>query len=78
MPRFYPSDLLPQLQHALAELADVEDRYEGDRSHLEETTQLGPIRKRLMGDLERRYRAERDPCVQRLLRLGKEMIIAKV
>jgi hypothetical protein len=32
---FYPDDLLPRLQCALATLADIEIRYEIDRDYLE-------------------------------------------
>jgi hypothetical protein len=74
-----PGDLLGELQQALADLADVEDRYEADRNCLDRDTELsGSIRSRLGTEVDRRYRAERAPCVERLERLAKDMIITEI
>ena len=62
----YPADLLPELQSALAALADVEVRYETAREHLQVWTGPDAIKMHLVADLEARYRSERDRCDQRL------------
>jgi hypothetical protein len=75
----YPDGLLGELQQVLGDLADIEDRYEADRNRLAQTTSTsGSSRARLSADVDRRYRAERAPYVERLERLAKEMIMAKV
>ena len=63
---FYPDDLFPQLRRALATLADIEIRYEIERDHLESRSGPKEEKERLLAELERRYRASREPLVSRL------------
>lgn len=70
---FYPDTLLPQLQQALAALANVEIRYEADRESLQAWTGPEAIKDRLIAQLEERYRREREPYVARLEQLQREI-----
>ncbi len=69
----YPDSLLPQLQQALAALADVEVRYETDRESLEQWSGPEAIKNRLAAQLDERYRREREPHVQRLEQLQQQI-----
>ena len=61
---------MPQLQTALAALADIESRYEVEREQLS-TERTGSVaaNTELAATLESRYEAERAHCVQRLAEL---------
>jgi hypothetical protein len=50
--RFYSDDLLPNLQHTLAALADIETRYEIERDHLARWAGSGEVKDRLLAELE--------------------------
>lgn len=67
----YPDDLLPDLQHTLAALADVELRYEAVRERLEH--EPPGIREPFLVEIEARYRRERQPYVQRLEQLRRRI-----
>ena len=71
--RFYSDDLLPDLQHTLAGLADIETRYEIERNHLARWAGSGEVKDRLLAELEQCYRANRERLVSRLegLRQGR-------
>ncbi len=71
----YPSDLLSDLQRTLADLADVELRYEAVRERLEH--EPPGIREPCLVEIEARYRRERQPHVQRLEQL-RERIRARI
>jgi hypothetical protein len=71
---YYPADLLPELQSALAALADLEVGYEIARERLRERTDSEAIRTRCAADLERRYRSEREQCDQRLAELHQRLM----
>jgi hypothetical protein len=75
LPPRYASDLTPEIQAALAALADVETRYEIERERLEQSA--GEVdREDLLRELEDRHRAERGPLVQRLAELQQVMMSA--
>lgn len=78
LPPWYPEDLLPQIQQALGELADIEFRYESEVDHIRASAAPAPVRQRLAAALVRRYHSERRPCLERLARLQKQMITAKL
>jgi hypothetical protein len=71
--RFYSDDLLPNLQHTLAALADIETRYEIERDHLARWAGSGEEKDRLLAELEQCYRANRERLVACLegLRQGR-------
>jgi hypothetical protein len=69
----YPDDLLPQIQHALAALADIEVRHELDREYLEAWAGPEAIKTRLTAQLESRFQREREPCVRRLEQLQQQI-----
>ena len=73
--RFYSDDLLPNLQHTLAALADIETRYEIERDHLVRWAGSGEVKDRLLAELEQCYRANRGRLVSRLegLRQGRDL-----
>lgn len=58
-PPFYPDDLLPDLQQALALLANVEVRYEVERDCLEDWPGPQATKARLVAELEERRAADR-------------------
>ena len=64
--RFYCDDLLPNLQHTLAALADIETRYEIERDHLARWAGSGEVKDRLLAELEQCYRANRERLASRL------------
>ncbi|MBZ6078797.1 hypothetical protein [Microvirga puerhi] len=70
MPRprtpWYPDDLLLQIQQTLGALADIEFRYETERQRLQASDENGQVCSRLAEELERRYQAEREPCIRSL------------
>jgi hypothetical protein len=76
-PVAYPPDLTPELQIALSELADVETRYEVERREIERFGGPTPLKKRLLGRLENRHTRERQPLVQRLGDLQRQMTWAR-
>jgi hypothetical protein len=69
----YPADLLPQLQSALAALADVELRYHSDQEQLQGWAGPEAIKTRFAAQLAERYHRERAPYVQRLAELQRLM-----
>ena len=71
--RFYCDDLLPNLQHTLAALADIETRYEIERDHLARWAGSGEVKDRVLAELEQCYRANQERLVARLegLREGR-------
>ena len=70
---FYPEGLLPELQSMLKALADVEVRYEQDRKRLRRSAEPKETKERLLRDLERRRRRDREPYVKRLAGLQQRM-----
>jgi hypothetical protein len=72
----YPSDLTPEIQRALAALADVETRYEVERERLDQFMGPTPLKTRLLARLEARRQGDRMPLVQRLADLQREMTAA--
>jgi hypothetical protein len=73
-PRWYPDDLLPQLQETLAALADIEFRHEIDQERLDAFTGPEEAKRRLLEQLEERRQQERGPLVQRLAELHQRMM----
>jgi hypothetical protein len=71
----YPSDLAPEIQVALAALADVETRYDIEREAINRTGSAFE-QERLRHQLEERHHAERGPLVQRLAELQQMMAFA--
>jgi hypothetical protein len=74
---WYPDDILSRIQKALGELADIEYRYEIERSKIHATAPKA-ARPRLIADAARRYKSEIQPCRDTLGRLQKELITAKI
>ena len=66
---FYPDDLLPQLQCALATLADIEVRYEIERDYLESWSGPQEVKGHLLATLEQCHRANRGQLALHLERL---------
>ena len=65
----YPDDLLPKVQQLLAILADLDQRYETDRYHLENWSGPQAIKADLLADLEQSHRANRErfeTCLEEL------------
>ncbi len=71
-----PADLTVQIQSALATLADVEMRYEADQAQVEQLTGPAAWKARLRAGVEARHLREREPLVQRLAALHREMTSA--
>jgi hypothetical protein len=71
-----PADLGPEIQRALAALADVETRYEIECEQMERWA--GPVawKDRVRAGIEARHMRERQPIVQRLADLQREMTAA--
>ena len=67
----YPDSFLPELQHALAALADIEIRYEIERDHLESGSVPRAIKESLLAELEQRHRADRELMVTYLQELRR-------
>ena len=59
-PRFYPDDLLPEMQRLLAVLADLDHHYEVERYHVENWSGPMATKAHLLADLERSHRANRE------------------
>src|SRR3954471_5106229 len=65
----YPDDLLPKMQQLLAILADLDQRYETDRYHLENWSGPQAIKAHLVAELEQSHRANRErfeTCLEEL------------
>ena len=56
----YPDDLLPQLQQALATVADLETRYEIERDHLESWSGPREVKDHLLAELEQCHGTNRE------------------
>jgi hypothetical protein len=71
-----PVDLTSEIQAALAALADVEARFEADQAQVEQLT--GPVawKARLRAGVEARRLRSREPLVQRLAALHREITSA--
>ena len=68
-----PVDLTSAIQSALAALADVEVRYEADQAQVEQLTGPAAWKARLRAGVEARHLRAREPLVQRLSALHREM-----
>ncbi len=68
-----PVDLASAIQSALAALADVEVRYEADQAQVEQLTGPAAWKARLRAGVEARHLRAREPLVQRLSALHREM-----
>jgi hypothetical protein len=66
---WYPTDLLPQIQSALAALADIDVRYHSDQEQLQGWAGPEGIKTRFAAQLAGRYQRERTPYVQSLAEL---------
>lgn len=66
--------LLPEVQNALAALADVEARYEIERERLARWSGPRPVKDRLGALLAERYRAERAQCAELLDELQRRLL----
>jgi hypothetical protein len=63
---WYAEELLPRIQHALSELADLDVRQERERDDLQAIMPPGPERARMTRELEHRHASEREFYVRRL------------
>jgi len=61
---WYPADLLPQIQSALAALADIDVRDHSDREQLQAWSGSEAIKTRFAAQLEERHQRDREPYVQ--------------
>jgi hypothetical protein len=68
-----PVDLASTIQSTLAALADVEIRYEADQAQVEQLTGPAAWKARLRAGVEARHLRAREPLVQRLSALHREM-----
>lgn len=66
---WYPTDLLPQIQSALAALADIDVRYHSDQEQLQGWAGPEAIKTRFATQLAERHQRERNPYVQKLSEL---------
>jgi hypothetical protein len=71
-----PVDLALEIQSALASLSDVEARYEADQAQVERLTGPAAWKARLRAGVEARHLRAREPLVQRLSALHREMTSA--
>ncbi len=74
--RVDPADLTPKIQSILAALADVETRYETQRAQVEHWTGPAAWKARLRAGVEARHMRDRQPLVQHLAYLQREMTSA--
>ncbi len=70
------SDLPPEIEQILARLAEIDARYETDRESLALWSGPAAIRKRLMARLGERHDHDRQPLVQRLADLQREVTVS--
>jgi len=68
----YSDALLPQLQQALAALADLQVRYEIDRDYLEDWSGPAQIRDRLVIELNEWHAKGRERLLSRRVQLQRE------
>jgi hypothetical protein len=67
----YPDDLLPQLQHTLALLADLDLWHENQHNHLDSWSGPTTVKERLRAELDQCHRANREQleaCLEALWR----------
>jgi hypothetical protein len=69
---FYPDDLLPQLQHTLTLLADLDFQHEIQRDHLEGWSGPAEVKDRLVAELNQCHTANRERLVSCLAQLHRE------
>ena len=72
----YHEDLLPEMQEALASLADIETQYNVERRAVETTTACDERRRVLIEGIEARRQQDREPVVHRLAALHREVRMA--
>jgi hypothetical protein len=72
------ADLTPEIRSTLQILADLEARYGAERDSLRRWPGPSAVKDRLLAQLERRHARERQPLVQRLAGLQREMTTARM
>jgi hypothetical protein len=72
----YSKDLLHELQTTLAALADIDVRYDIEREQIAAHLGSEAAKAQLSSELEDHRRAEREPHVQRLADLHRQMMAA--
>jgi hypothetical protein len=77
-PAFYPDDLQPALQDALALLANIDAHYDEERARLERWSGPDSMKARLGAQLEDAHRQEREPLVQRLAHIHQRWRAATI
>src|SRR3954471_3833810 len=70
---FYPDDLLPDLQSALAMLADLDVQFEIARDSLEEWAGSEPEKQRCRAQLEHAHRQAREAHLRRVAQLEERV-----
>ena len=70
---FYPDEFLPDLQSALAMLADLEVQFEIARDNLEEWCGCEDDKQRCCAELEHAHRQAREACLQRIAQLQERI-----
>jgi hypothetical protein len=71
-------DLTPEIHSTLQALANVETRYSAERDSLGQWPGPRAVKERLLAQLERRHARERQPLVQHLADLQREMTSANI
>lgn len=71
---WYPEDLLPQLQHTLAALADIECRYDVAKEQLEASSRPKAAKKHLLAQLDEKRQREKEPLHRKLAELHYRML----
>src|SRR3954452_16151993 len=69
----YQEDLLPEMQHVLAALANLEVRIGIERECLDNWSGRETLKAYVLAELEQDYRAKREPFVVRLAELKQQI-----
>ena len=69
----YQEDLLPEMQHVLAALANLEVRIGIERECLDNWSGRETLKAYVLAELEQEYRAKREPFVVRLAELKQQI-----
>ena len=72
-PPIYPEGLLPEVQQALAALANLEVQIEIERECLDNWSGREMLKAYVLAELEQEYRAKREPYLVRLAELKQQI-----
>ncbi len=74
----YPVDLSSEIEFTLEALANLDSRYEADRERFRQWPDPDGVKEAFLEQLEARHDRDRQPFIQKLANLQREMTTARI